>query len=226
LIALEEPGSPFFHDFRAIEGASRLRDDYVLALARGQRVLHFGFLDSPFLDGKVTKGELLHLRLKEEASALFGVDIDPAALERYRELTGDSENVIWDVQAALAGAAEEALSQPGRRRFDLIVFAEILEHLRNPGLALDALRTLCGIHGATLCVTVPNALSAVAFANAVDGIESVHPDHRAYYSPYTLRKLLEDSRFDVQELSFYSSPGTLRTPGLTKHGVIAVARAR
>ena len=87
------------------------------------------------------------------------------------------------------------LLDPTVRAFDLILFAEILEHLRNPGLALDNLRQLCATHHCKLCVTVPNALSVVAFTNALRGIESVHPDHCAYYSPHTLRKVLLDSGF-------------------------------
>lgn len=221
-VSTEESTSPFFHGFHSLASGCR-RERYLQDLARGRRVLHFGFLDAPFLAEKVTSGDFLHGQLRSVATSVFGVDVNTESLSAYRRMTGNQENVIWDVQTPLTGAAAEMLLDPTVRAFDLILFAEILEHLRNPGLALDNLRQLCATHHCKLCVTVPNALSVVAFTNALRGIESVHPDHCAYYSPHTLRKVLLDSGFTDVELALYSSPDTLRSPGLTKHGVIAVA---
>lgn len=225
-VSTEDVGSPFRQDLRALAKRGQRRELFLQEVARGQRVLHFGFLDAPFLAEKMTSGDFLHAQLRAVASSIYGVDVHAESLERYRQLTGDHDNVLWDVQTTPTGAAADELCNPSRRRFDVVVFAEILEHLRNPGLALDNLRSICAAHGCRLCVTVPNALSVVAFTNALRGVESVHPDHCTYYSPHTLRKLLLDSGFTDVELSLYSAPGTLGSPGLTKHGVIAVASVR
>ncbi len=222
-VALEGEASPFFHDFRAVQGKSYLREQYIRDLAAGKRVLHFGFLDAPFVEQKIASGDLLHSKIRGVARRVFGVDIDPEGLSLYRRLSNDDENLIWDVQGELTGAARDELCNPGRRAFDLIVFSEVLEHLLNPGQALANLHAIFTAHRCTLCVTVPNALSLIAFTNAMQGIETVHPDHYAYYSPHTLRKALHDSGFSSVELAFYSSPDTLTTPGLTKHGIIALA---
>lgn len=193
---------------------------HLLALSLGKRVLHFGFLDLPFLEAKLVSGELLHTHLKKVARFLYGVDIDPGELEIYRSISGDRENSVLDIQnegVDLSGLA---------RNFDVILFPEVLEHLQNPGTALLNLHRLCRANGGSvLCVTVPNAFSLEGFVSALDGTEIVHPEHYYYFSPYTLRKLLTDCGYKKVALSYYASSHNMDSPGLTKNGLIALCEA-
>jgi hypothetical protein len=198
---------------------SVIREDYLTTASKDRRVLHFGFLDAPFSEERLLSGELLHLKLRGVASHLYGIDSDRASLDRYRELTGDRDNAVMDIQM---GLGEELEGQA----FDLVLLPEILEHLGSPVPALGYLRRLCVKNKqATLCVTVPNAYYAGVFLRALEGDEIVHPEHYYYFSPATLRKLLTDAGFAIVDLALYASRDSSALPGITKNGVIAMCRA-
>ena len=121
--------------FQAEAGRLVEREQRLLELASGKRVLHFGFLDSIFLERKLADSSLLHSRLGKVARDLYGVDINAELLDQYRSVTGDLKNLIWDIAD---GQAPRQLQQP----FDLILFPEVLEHVPNPGLVLINLAAL------------------------------------------------------------------------------------
>lgn len=215
---LPERDSIFVQQFPELAGLPVIREEYLVDMSKGKRVLHFGFLDAPFSEDRVRSGDLLHLKLKQVASHLYGIDSNGPALDRYRQLTGDSNNDVEDIQQ---------MGQPSihSRSYDLILFPEILEHLGNPGKALENLKQVClKSAGAKLCVTVPNAYYAGSFLRALDGDEIVHPEHYYYFSPATLRKLLSDAGFAVLEMALYGSRDSAALPGITKNGVIAVCQ--
>lgn len=190
------------------------REAYLLSLALGKRVLHFGFLDSIFLDKKLADGSLLHTRLGRVASSVYGVDIDSCLLDRYREATNDKENLLWDI-------ADGIIPPELKHGFDLVLFPEVLEHVPNPGVVLSNLRTLCQINGSMLCLTVPNAFDMYGFMAAMHGVEIIHPDHCYTFTPYTLSRLLAVSGFRLLEMQFCNFGSDL-APGLTKAGIVAL----
>ena len=73
------------------------REQRLLTLVAGKRVIHFGFLDSIFLERKLADKSLLHYRLSQVAAMLYGVDINATLLDQYRSATGDTCNLIWDI---------------------------------------------------------------------------------------------------------------------------------
>ena len=74
-----------------------VRDDYLVGKCSGKRVLHFGFLDCPITEEKINSCKLLHSKIIDVASYVYGVDIDEMSLAEYRRLTGDSQNCIQDI---------------------------------------------------------------------------------------------------------------------------------
>jgi hypothetical protein len=212
---LPEGNSIFVQQFRELSSHSVIREEYLLDISRGKKVLHFGFLDSPFSEERIQSGDLLHLKLKHVASQLYGIDSDQASLDRYRQLTGDRNNSAGDIQKEMQDGADS-------HAHDIILVPEILEHLGNPGQALANLKQLCAKgSGTRLCVTVPNAYYAGVLLAALDGDEIVHPEHYYYFSPATLRKLLHDAGFTIVEMALYASRDSAVLPGITKNGVIA-----
>jgi hypothetical protein len=138
-------------------------------------------------------------------------------LSQYRQLTNDEDNAILDIQKPLPQA--EFLSAG----YQIILFGEILEHLLHPASAMANLRQICAMNPvAKLCITVPNAYSVMGFFTALSGDELVHPDHYFYFSPMTLRKLVRDTGFVLEQMYLYGDHVTLACPGITKHGLIAL----
>lgn len=196
-----------------------LRDEFIINACRGKRVLHFGFADSPFTEERVKSKELLHLKLANVASLIYGADIDSDSVSKYTSLTNDNKHWIIDI------CKKEIVANDYNKRFDIVVFGEILEHLLNPGDALKNLNSICHINKAQLILTTPNAFNGAGFSASLLGNEIVHPEHYYYYSPVTLKRLLEDCGFTKVKISFYSGENSKQFPGLTYPGLIAICSA-
>lgn len=197
-----------------------VRDTYIVKLCNNKRVLHFGFLDCPITQEKITFGELLHTKISSVAKYVFGVDIDDVALSEYRKLSGDVQNCTLNI---LQDNVDLSLFE---NNYDLILLPEVLEHLPNPSRALENLKRILQLNPkSSLLVTVPNAYSKEHFAAAANGIESVHPDHYYYFSPVTLKKIITDAGFSSVEIYLYSHKAIhLKAPGITNNGVMALCR--
>jgi hypothetical protein len=202
-------------DFNVVD-----RLEFIINLSKEKKILHFGFLDTPFLETKLLSSDMLHVELKKIAQFLFGVDISANDLEQYRSLTHDCDNCLLDISKQ-----NTDLKMLDAYDFDIILLPEVLEHIMNPGIALDNIYKICKKSSAKLIVSVPNAFNFSLFIDATNGVEVVHPDHYFYFSPITIKKLLQDSGFDVGTLNMYTSRGDPSCPGITQWGVICVCEA-
>lgn len=215
--------SHFYHNYSSMAETYEDRTEFLLRYLEGKKVLHLGFVDAPYTKGKAAKGELLHQKLQGVTKELFGLDFDKDAIEDYRKLTDDVENGYFDLQSP---AKKTPSYLP--KQVDIILLGEILEHLPNPGIAINNLAKIAKDTKAQVVITVPNAFFIGSFAMALEGYEGVHPDHYFYFTPATLDKLLKDNGFSRVKLSFYigvTADGKglpLAHPGLTKNGIIAI----
>lgn len=207
----------FIHPFKGLRTVNRI--EYLLANATRKRIVHFGFLDSPFLEEKIKARSMLHLKLKDVASAVYGVDINHDDLEIYRQLTQDQNNLIFDISEHRADVDVLSTQQQ-----DFIFFPEVLEHIGNPALALENLRRVCLATNAKLVITVPNAFALTGVVEAAAGSEIVHPDHFFYFSPATLSRLVTCCGFVVDDILLYCQRSEDEHPGLTAAGVICVCK--
>src|SRR5262249_27220251 len=149
--SIRDVRSPFYHAFPGLSGRAVVRETFLIERSMRKRVLHLGFLDAPFTVDRFKSGELLHSQLAQVAQSIYGLDVSEPALEAYRSLSGDRDNAVVDIESPIDLAVFS-------NRFDLIVFGEILEHLRNPGVALANLRAISLANdGCEVCITTPNA---------------------------------------------------------------------
>jgi hypothetical protein len=144
-------------------------------LCAGKDVLHVGCVDWPIFD----PANNLHLKLAPVARSLTGLDIDAAGIDTLRShYPGEYHTKIADIS----------------RSFDVLLVPEVIEHVPNVGAFLaerDA------IDFAVAMITAPNALIRppnpwwnATYRTGETLVEFVHPDHKCYYSPYTLRNTI------------------------------------
>jgi SAM-dependent methyltransferase len=167
-----------------------------LCAGAGGEVAHLGCADSPYTEELLGAGALLHARLVR-AARVSGFDVDAGALDALQQAMPDERFVLADVTGELP--AEE------RGRYALVVAGEVLEHVPNADAFLRGCARLLA-PGGRLCVTVPNACCPKIGLRALLGRESVHPDHRVYYGPRTLRRSLEGAGYDLTELASCFAP--------------------
>jgi len=175
------------------------RVEYLLARSNGKRVLHLGCTNAPYTAQSLADGSLLHLRLRDVASELHGVDIDQAGVDvlAARGVTHLHAGDVGDLAADLVAAGP----------FDIVIAGEIVEHLTNPGTFLRNVRQVMGPQ-TRLLVTTVNAycgfrLAQYALRGRGGHAEPVHPDHVAYYSQATLARLLTTQGLVVTGQWFY-----------------------
>jgi 2-polyprenyl-3-methyl-5-hydroxy-6-metoxy-1,4-benzoquinol methylase len=155
------------------------REEFLLSLCRGKRVLHLGCTDTPFTDESIAAGRWLHATLSGSASECVGVDIDANTIRRLRDQYGVCNIVHGDA---------ENLEQLDRGRFDVVVAGEVIEHLGNPARFLTSARAVLKPNG-VVAITTTNAFCLRRMLRVSLGSESVHPDHHYYFSHSTLRRL-------------------------------------
>lgn len=138
------------------------------ALCEGKRVLHIGCADYPVFD----PANNLHLFLQQHCE-IHGVDWELDAIRPH---------CIYPVYKEI----------PKDQSWDLVIVPEVLEHVTNAG---DFLKELDEIDTKHYVITVPDAYSCAShFRDKGEYFEEVvHPDHKCWYSPYTLQKAIQSS---------------------------------
>lgn len=159
--------------------------EYCKRLCDGKKVLHIGCSDYPF-----PPEGTLHVELGKICKELHGVDI--RGIEEMKK--------IYD------GEYYESLNEIMGDSYDIILVPNVIEHLENPGVMIKELFTM---FFDKMFILVPNYFISEQ-ATYIDGVftEKVHPDHYAWYSPYTLYNLLSGyiKRFGHScELNFFDN---------------------
>ena len=174
------------------------RVDYILSHCAGKKVLHLGCTNWPYTDQALADGSLLHTRIAESASQVFGLDSDSRGLEVLRT-RGFGDLYLADLEQLDLVRLSDT--------FDLVVAGEMIEHLSNPGRFLEGVKRFLH-NGSRLIITTVNAYCAMrlliyGLRGKGGSVEPVHPDHVAYYSFSTLKVLLERYGLIIEDFLFY-----------------------
>jgi predicted TPR repeat methyltransferase len=163
--------------------------------ASGLRVLHLGCVDEHLTEQRAGTGALLHEELAKVTSSLTGVDISESGLETMERLV-PGVYLLGDI---------EALDQLDLPEVDLVIAAEVIEHLGSPGRFLTGLRDYLDGTSAVALITTPNAFGWRAMTSfAFWRRETVHPDHRLLYSPVTLVRTIELAGLEVRSMRVHT----------------------
>lgn len=162
------------------------RKDWIVDHSKAaRRILHVGCANALSKEMHWEAETHLHKRLcdaaKNTGAKVVGVDIDEASLEWLKEKMPDSEILYADAERL------PDYFEPGTR-FDLIVAADVIEHLPNPGALLTSCVSMLEPQGRVLVTTI-NAFGVSRFAKAFLNHEAVHPEHTTYFSYKTIGRL-------------------------------------
>ncbi|HEY0464684.1 MAG TPA: hypothetical protein VGC79_10760 [Polyangiaceae bacterium] len=172
---------------------TRLPDRRPLFIERcAQRsVLHVGCCDVPFFDAETN----LHLALAPHTDRLDGLDVSEEGIEVLRRHV-DGE---YFTNAARV-----------TRQYDLLLAPEVIEHTENPQQFLS---DLFSVRASQYLISAPH-FQWYEQTRSEGSVfhEKVHPDHRAWYSPYTLLRSLRafiDEAADDVEVFLFASTGSV-----------------
>ena len=186
------------------------RFDFLLSACERKSVLHLGCVDAGLYEQRYQHHELLHDKLKGVASELWGVDIDREGLN-YLQERGFDHLIQADVSMI-----DQVETLQGKI-FDVILASELIEHLRNPGLFLEAVKKLMVPKETKLIITLPNAFRITTLLGLLEGVEIVHPDHNYWFSYLTAKNTVEKSGFWIKELAAYTFLSSQLIPSSLQH---------
>jgi 2-polyprenyl-3-methyl-5-hydroxy-6-metoxy-1,4-benzoquinol methylase len=173
------------------------RIDYLLQQAQGKQVIHVGCVDHlPLIPQKIQRGTWLHRRLVEQAARCIGIDVHEEGLAYVREQLGYPDVLRCDL------IADPVPAEIAAQRWDLMVLGELLEHIDNPVLFLEAIRTRYAGYVDELVISVPNAFRFENFFAAMRHTEHINTDHRYWFTPYTLAKVVLQAGMRVVSFQF------------------------
>lgn len=188
------------------------RTEYLCNSCKGKRVIDLGFAAYPRTQLRRDDGNLLSDQLNEVAADYLGIDakIPEGFFDDRRTMKFDLGN---------RGELRRFFYAAERFKPDVVVAAELIEHLSAPGLLLDCLAEL----GVEVLITVPNSMSAFLAFHSAKGQEIVHEDHVCWYTPSTLSQLLGRHGF-VSQINGYPEWNPLWLVSTRCFGLIAKAR--
>lgn len=154
----------------------RMNDRMILfkKLCTSKKVLHFGCTDYPIFDPKNN----LHIKLSGICGELHGFDIDIEGIKNLRQYFNSTYFTDF--------------AEINNHYYDVCLVPETIEHVDNVGKFLT---NISNINCSKFIITGPNCFHSF-FNNHFNEsksefIEAIHPDHNCWYSPYTLKNVIE-----------------------------------
>jgi mannosyltransferase OCH1-like enzyme len=183
------------------EIATLNRVDVFRSLCLNKRVLHVGCADWPITDPATS----LHLALEPACTVLDGVDPHREALEQLAPYAS----------GRLFSRLEDVTDS-----YDIVLVPEVLEHVPDVSAFLGQLEA---IDASTFLLSVPDAFQCRGghfdyLREAETFVEVVHPDHNAWYTPYTFANTIRKySDFKIERMWFFNGISILAL--LSKHAL-------
>lgn len=136
----------------------------------------------PFTFEKYKDGTALQLKIAKSAKIVVGIDLEEDIIA-YCQSNYGSQNCEYVTVDMFNNFLE-------KYQFDLIVCGDVIEHVGDVEDFIKMLLRYAKKFQADLILTTINATSLKSFCRALQGRESVHPDHNYYYfSASTLETL-------------------------------------
>lgn len=166
-------------------GFSKIEDrfSFFLNICDQKNVIHFGCTDWPIFEPSYN----LHIKLSKVANKLHGFDIDIDGIENLKKY----------VNQPYFSKIEEV-----KESYDVCLIPETIEHVDN---VAEFLKNISKVQASTFYITAPNCFAQTHMQRnhylETSIKEVVHPDHNCWYSPYTLKNVIEKySTLQVEEV--------------------------
>ena len=174
------------------------RDEYLIRISKDKKLIHLGFVDHiPLIDKKIKKGDWLHKKLIDVCSICYGVDINKEGVEYIQN------KYKYDNLHAVDIISENIPKKLLEEKFDYILIPDVIEHIRNPVYFLSSIRERFKNNVDKIVLTTPNAFRWDNFMNSFKNVEIINTDHRFWFTPFTLSKIVIDAGYTINKLGYF-----------------------
>jgi 2-polyprenyl-3-methyl-5-hydroxy-6-metoxy-1,4-benzoquinol methylase len=170
------------------------RDIILLNLIKDKNIIHVGCVDHlDILESKISAGTWLHGILMKSAKRCLGVDINKEGITYLRDHYNIPDLVVGNL-------FNEQIKEIDEDDWDYILFPEVIEHIPDAVGFLSSIHKKYSRNIKKIIVTVPNLYAYSLFKDASKNIETINTDHRYWFSPYTILKILHDAGIQTEDI--------------------------
>ncbi|MBS1487589.1 MAG: methyltransferase domain-containing protein [Bacteroidetes bacterium] len=168
----------------------------ITEIAKDKKVIHLGCLDHlPLIEQKVKAGKWLHQEITKHSKKCLGIDIERETLAYVQEKYGVTNVILRDMTG-------EPIPEITAESWDYAVLGELLEHINNPVHYLSEIKKKYSSSIHKIVITVPNVMSLRIMGFAANSTEVINTDHRYWFTPYTIAKVMHHAGIELDELLF------------------------
>ena len=153
----------------------------------------------------MNKSDLIRPHIKGKSILDIGAVGNQLTKNNLNIKTFSKEYVGIDIQEAEGIIVADAQNFDLKRKFDIILALDIIEHLENAGLFLDCVKKHMK-KGSKLIITTPNCL---AITYMIEGRYYLNREHTCAYQEQTLKELLRRKGFDVKITHYHDTKGLI-----------------
>lgn len=159
-------------------------------LCADKNIIHLGCVDHniEMITEKLKRGKWLHDDLVNVSKRCLGIDLNKTGLDYIEAELGIKDLLCQDI---IENDASEILDN----EWDYFLIPEVLEHQDNPVWFMSKLREKYAGNVSQFVITVPNAFDLQNQKTIRKNREEINSDHRFWFSPYTLSKVLVKAGF-------------------------------
>lgn len=192
----EEFKTNFVFNIEKKEQEAVSREAAILSFLADKNVIHIGCSDHiGIIRDKLKNNMWLHKLITDAAAECIGIDIDEPSIRFIRDELG-YKNVYH------ADILTDEIPEIKQGKWDYAVFGEIIEHLDNPVSFIKAFREKYGQYVSRFIITVPNIYNENVLRNMKEFREVINTDHRFWFTPYTISKVLVSGGFRPESITF------------------------
>ena len=172
------------------------REAAITAMIAGKNVIHIGCSDHiQVIKEKIGYNTWLHKLITDNAESCIGIDIDKESIDYLKKELG-YQNVLY------GNILIDEIPEISAKKWDWVVFGEIIEHLDDPVNFLKIFKQKYGAYVASYIITVPNIYNKRQFRNMLKYREVVNSDHRFWFTPYTISKVLASAGYNPEKITY------------------------
>ncbi len=184
-------------DLKPHDVISVSRDNYLCKICYFKDIIHFGFVDHiSIIDEKIKSDTWLHKKLIYASNCCFGIDINKAGINYLKNILNIENMFCLDIEK------DQIPLEIKARHFDYLLLPDVIEHIGNPVNFLRNIHIKFKNNIDKIILTTPNVFKSRNFKEILKGREFINSDHRIWFSPYTISKILADAGFTIDELNF------------------------
>jgi len=190
----------------------KTRESIILDITKEKSVIHIGCSDHlDIIDEKIKAGKWLHKLLTEQCKDCFGIDLNEESINYLKKDLGYKNVERGDILL-------DEFPPIKSKNWDYVLFGEIVEHLDNPVEFLSVFKSKYENYVGKFIITVPNIFTLARFRYMKNYKEVINSDHRFWFTPYTISKVISESGMKPENI-YYGNLTGLSTKELVKRKI-------